>query len=79
MSAITLKFPEPQPCHACGCKFARAVCPLCKEERPLYTALKKQTARERGVQPIKELPACLHNPKALCDCGLMGNCLPDAA
>lgn len=32
--------PMPQPCHACEHKYAGAVCPICKEERPAYTALK---------------------------------------
>lgn len=36
----------PQPpkriaCHACDHPYAGAVCPLCKEERPVYTALKR--------------------------------------
>lgn len=33
--------PIPQACHQCGHHYAGAICPVCKEERPAYTALKK--------------------------------------
>lgn len=32
--------PVPQPCHACTHSYAGISCPICKEERPAYTALK---------------------------------------
>lgn len=35
-----LERPIPQPCHQCGHAYAGCICPLCKEERPAYTALK---------------------------------------
>lgn len=38
--------PKPQVCHACGHAYAGAVCPICKEERPAYVALKKITERK---------------------------------
>jgi hypothetical protein len=53
------------------------MCPICKEERPAYTALKAMSAKP-GVQPVSVLPACRYYPKALCDCELRGTCL-DAA
>lgn len=40
--------PKPQACHECGHAYVGAVCPICKEERPAYAALKKIT-RERTV------------------------------
>lgn len=40
--------PAPQPCHHCSTPYAGTSCPTCKEERPAYTALKNQTARERA-------------------------------
>lgn len=74
------QFPKPQACHVCEHKYAGAVCPICKTERPAYAALKAITARERtGVQAItKELPACRYYERALCDCGLRGLCIPAA-
>jgi len=36
--------PIPQLCHNCGHAYAGAICPLCKEERPAYTALKRSAA-----------------------------------
>lgn len=35
--------PIPQPCHQCGHPYAGTVCPLCKEERPAWTAIKNLT------------------------------------
>lgn len=76
-----LRFPKPPqavPCHNCTHPYAGAVCPLCKEERPAYTALKnmERSAPPTGVQPIASpLPACKYEPKALCDCQGRGLCL----
>jgi hypothetical protein len=71
--------PRPQPCHACGHPFAGAVCPLCKEDRPAYTALKRLSERAPGEQPVPQpLPPCRYAPKALCNCGGRGLCLPAA-
>lgn len=39
--------PVPQPCHNCEHPYAGIACPLCKEERPAYTALKKITAQAK--------------------------------
>jgi len=46
--------PEPQPCHACDAKFAGSHCPICGEERPAYTALKRMT--NVAGRDDKELP-----------------------
>lgn len=35
--------PIPQPCHQCWHAFAGIVCPLCKEERPAWRAMKNIT------------------------------------
>lgn len=32
------------PCHACDHPYAGCICPLCREERLAYTALKKASA-----------------------------------
>jgi hypothetical protein len=74
------QFPKPVKCSNCEHAFVGTVCPLCKEERPSYTALKNITARARaGVQPItKPLPPCRYRLAALCDCGLRGLCLEPA-
>ena len=40
--------PIPQPCHACTRPYAGIVCPICKEERPAYTALKKASQPKPG-------------------------------
>lgn len=37
--------PKPQPCHKCEHKYAGIACPVCKEERPAYTALKNISRR----------------------------------
>lgn len=68
----------PQACHACDTKFTGSHCPVCKEARPLYTALKNEAARRRagGVQPIaKPLQPCRYKPASLCDCGQRGDCV----
>lgn len=41
--------PQPVPCHSCTHPYLGAVCPICKEERPTYTALKAMS----GVQGLK--------------------------
>lgn len=38
--------PIPQPCHECGHPYAGIVCPLCKEVRPSYIALKNLQAKK---------------------------------
>jgi hypothetical protein len=42
--AAARRAPIPQPCHECSTLFAGCVCPICKEERPAYTALKRMAA-----------------------------------
>jgi hypothetical protein len=39
--------PIPQSCHACDHLYAGIICPLCKEERPAYTAVKRMTEKEK--------------------------------
>ena len=78
-----LRQPAPQQiaCHACGHHFAGAICPLCKEERPAYTAMKRiaDACKALGEQPVPQsLPPCRYAPKALCNCGGRGLCLPTA-
>jgi hypothetical protein len=57
-----LDFPRPQPCHHCDQPYVGAICPICKEERPAYTALKRITAKaHHGVRrcampPLPLLP-----------------------
>ncbi len=63
--------PKPQPCHACETKYAGAVCPTCKEERPAYTALKAMSAR----LPLTD---CHYYHGQQCNCGGRGVCLPAA-
>lgn len=41
--------PQPVACHHCTHLYAGAVCPICKEERPAYTALKKLSERQREL------------------------------
>lgn len=65
--------PIPQPCHECGHRYAGIVCPLCKEERPAWTAMKNITAKQQAP-----LPWCRYFPNSLCSCGLRGTCLPAA-
>lgn len=60
-----------QPCHSCEMKYAGAVCPACKTERPAYTALKAMTAR----LPLTE---CSYYHGQPCNCGGRGVCLPAA-
>jgi hypothetical protein len=70
------QFPIPQSCHACDNKFAGSVCPLCKTERPTYTAMKRITARaHHGVQPLRNPNACRYFTNAICGCGGRGTCL----
>lgn len=47
--------PQPQACHQCTHLYVGAVCPVCKTERPAYTALKNMTAyrRETALLPDK--------------------------
>ncbi|TAK84333.1 MAG: hypothetical protein EPO20_14690 [Betaproteobacteria bacterium] len=67
--------PLPQPCHACGHKFAGAVCPICKEERPAYIALKAVSRKQASPA---NYPPCRYFPKSLCGCGERGLCLEAA-
>lgn len=71
--------PQAQPCHQCEHRYAGSVCPICKTERPAYTALKRITARaHHGVAALREPTACRYFPNAICGCGQTGTCL-DAA
>lgn len=36
--------PKPQACHNCQHYYVGCSCPICKEERPAYTALKRRAA-----------------------------------
>ena len=72
MSAVMQEAPVPQPCHACGVKYAGIACPTCKEERPAWIAVKNMTAARHAPAP---LPICRYEPKALCGCDLRGECL----
>lgn len=36
--------PKPQACHQCEHKFIGTQCPICKTERPTFTAMKKISA-----------------------------------
>jgi hypothetical protein len=67
--------PIPQACHHCSHKYAGAICPLCKTERPAFTALKAQ--RKTAALP-DPLPFCEIYPKSLCGCGLRKLCLEAA-
>jgi hypothetical protein len=78
VSAV-VKFPTPQACHHCEHKYAGAVCPICKEERPAYTALKRISQRaHHGVQPLRDAKACRYFPKTICGCDGRFTCLPAA-
>jgi hypothetical protein len=71
--------PVPQKCHACENVFAGAVCPICKAERPAYTAMKRITAlAHHGVQPLRDPKFCRYFPAQICGCGGTGNCLEAA-
>lgn len=71
--------PQPQACHACDAKFAGSHCPICKEPRPAYTALKNMTRRaHHGVTPLRDPKSCKYDPKTICGCEHRGFCL-DAA
>jgi hypothetical protein len=73
------QFPRPQPCHHCDQPYAGAVCPICKEERPAFTALKRITAKaHHGVAPLREASRCHYFPDSICGCGGRGTCLPAA-
>jgi len=48
--------PLPQSCHACEHKYAGAVCPICKTERPAYTALKNITESNAAGQVSPKTP-----------------------
>lgn len=41
-------FPPSIPCHNCGLPYAGAVCHVCKEERPAYTALKNMSRKQEA-------------------------------
>lgn len=70
MTVITMKPPVPQKCGSCDHVFAGAVCPLCKEERPAYTA----------VKAMSQAPRCHYDRRKPCltDCNGRGVCLPAA-
>ena len=79
MTIIRRLFPKPVACHGCRIEYAGIKCPRCKEERPLWAALKNITARERAAQPLSfPLPACRYYPPSICDCGQRGLCVPAA-
>jgi hypothetical protein len=45
--------PIPQPCHVCEHPYAGTVCPICKEERPAYTAVKKMTEKHESLDLLR--------------------------
>jgi hypothetical protein len=55
VSKTTQLPPVPQPCHKCEAVYAGSHCPLCKEERPAFTALKNITAQQH--KPVVDLAA----------------------
>ena len=75
MNAVA-KPPQPQPCHNCGMPYAGIACPICKEERPAYTAVKAMSAKARtGAQPITNAVPCRYYPESICGCRGIGTCL----
>lgn len=40
--------PKPQACHNCEHPYAGVACPICKEERPAYQALRKIHREEQA-------------------------------
>lgn len=76
MTIIRRLFPASRPvpveCGACRAPYVGTACPLCKDERPAYTLLKKLTAALRA-QPL--LP-CTYYPGEACGCGQRGECIP---
>lgn len=68
--------PAPQACHNCNAMYAGIACPICKEERPAYAALKRITARENEQRA--PYPPCRYQPASLCSCGQRGLCLEPA-
>lgn len=74
------ELPRPVPCLFCDQPYVGAICPICKEERPTYTALKRMTAKSHhGVAPLRDPQFCRYFTKALCDCGGRGLCIGEAA
>lgn len=74
-----LPFPRPQHCHQCDHSYVGAVCPLCKTERPAYTAMKRITARaHHGIPPLRSPERCRYFPNSICGCEGRGTCLPAA-
>jgi hypothetical protein len=72
-------FPEPVKCHACEHRYVGAVCPICKAERPAYTALKAESQRARPLAtPLRNPQACRYFPKSICGCDQRGLCLEPA-
>lgn len=68
--------PVPFPCHSCGHQYAGTSCPVCKVDRPAFTALKRITAAAAApAAQVAPLPPCRYEPRALCGCGLAGLCL----
>lgn len=76
MSPLAIVVPEPQPCHACEAKYAGAVCPICKTERPAFTALKRIT--EERTRTPEQLAECRYYHGQPCNCDGRGVCLPAA-
>lgn len=68
--------PQPVPCGNCQHPYAGTVCPLCKEERPAYTLLKRITAAQRARSA--PFAACRYYPGEACGCGQRGACIPAA-
>lgn len=68
--------PGPIPCDACQAPYSGTSCPLCKQERPAYTLVKRITAAQRA-RPTP-LQACRYYPGEACGCGQRGECLPAA-
>lgn len=48
-------FPVSQPCVNCGHYYSGAVCNLCGEENPTYTAIKSisRQQEEKGLDAVK--------------------------
>lgn len=78
MTTIRRLFPAsratPVPCDACQAPYTGTTCPLCRQERPAYTLLKRITAQLRA-QPLQ---VCPYYPSEACGCGQRGACIPAA-
>lgn len=70
--------PLAYPCFSCGHVYAGSHCPVCKEEHPTFTALKRITSRLSWPVPSTTYPPCRYAPRALCACGGAGLCLETA-